>query len=131
MKTHPNRIRIITIFALTSTLFVFTLLPNAYGRYAPTKSNVDVANIAPTATQLEGYLNINEASEAQWNLLPGIGPTIAKRLVEYRSQRPFGSISQVRRVKGIGQKKYQKIKQYLSVHGETTLKIVQMPGTFP
>lgn len=61
-------------------------------------------------------LNLNTASLSQLELLPGIGPKMAERVVEYRKAHgAFSSPEQVMDVKGIGPKKFEKLKAYLKV----------------
>ena len=60
-------------------------------------------------------ININIASEKELDALPGIGPAIARRIVEYRSSQPFTKIEDIMQVKGIGEKKFAKIKELITV----------------
>ena len=60
-------------------------------------------------------ININTASEKELDALPGIGPAIAKRIVEHRSSQPFTKIEDIMQVKGIGEKKFVKIKELITV----------------
>lgn len=61
-------------------------------------------------------LNLNSASLSQLQLLPGIGPKMAQRIVDYRkAQGSFSSPEQVMDVKGIGPKKFEKLKAFLKV----------------
>ena len=73
--------------------------------------------------QLEGRLNPNSATIEQWELLPGIGPTVAARIVEYVKKHPIRQLAQLMRVKGIGRKTYDKMRPFLILEGETTLRI--------
>jgi hypothetical protein len=73
--------------------------------------------------QLEGRLNPNTATVEQWELLPGIGPTVAGRIVEYVKKHPIRQLAQLMRVKGIGRKTYDKMRPFLILDGETTLRI--------
>jgi competence protein ComEA len=55
-------------------------------------------------------VNINLAAAAELETLPGIGPVIAQRIVEYREQHgPFHSLDELAQVKGIGPKKLEKL----------------------
>jgi|GEM_PF-885899 len=78
--------------------------------------------------QLEGQLNINTATQPQWELLPGIGPSTAAKIVEYRSKHPFADATQLMRVKGVGRKTFDRVKPFLSTKGETTLRAVGKGG---
>ena len=65
-----------------------------------------------------GKLNINAATEADFALLPGIGETLAERIVAYRQQNGlFSSIDDITHVKGIGADTFTKISQYITVGG--------------
>jgi competence protein ComEA len=57
---------------------------------------------------------INEAGESDWEKLPGIGPSMAKKILAYRKEHgAFHSFQDLRNVPGMGEKKFQKIKPYL------------------
>ncbi|PRP90534.1 ComE operon protein 1 [Enhygromyxa salina] len=77
------------------------------------------------AVTLEGEININTASAAELELLPGIGPSIAARIVSYRKDRPFKQRNNIMRIRGVGQKTFAKIKDYLIVEGQTTLRVAK------
>jgi comEA protein len=60
--------------------------------------------------------NLNAASAAKLQLLPGIGPKMALRIIEYRKEHgAFSTIEQVMEVKGIGPRKFEKLKPYLQI----------------
>lgn len=68
--------------------------------------------VAPVAAA--GQISINSASAAQLEELPGVGPAIAGRIVEYRQANGgFKSIDEIERVKGIGPKKLESMRPYL------------------
>jgi len=50
---------------------------------------------------VEGVLNLNRASEAEMRLLPGIGKGRAKTIVARREGKPFASLEDVARIKGM------------------------------
>ena len=62
-------------------------------------------------------ININEALSADLQLLPGIGGVTAERIIEYREQTgKFNSIEDLMNVKGIGVKKFAKLKNLITVN---------------
>lgn len=63
-------------------------------------------------------VDVNTATKDQLIALPGIGPSKAQAIVDYRTQHgPFKSVDEVRKVKGIGEKLFQQIRPELSVGG--------------
>jgi len=63
-----------------------------------------------------GAININTATIQELEQLPGIGPSLATRIVEYRSvQGPFTSPSEITAVKGIGDKLYARISGNITI----------------
>ncbi len=63
-----------------------------------------------------GLININSASEEELKTLPGIGDSIAARIVKYRQQNgKFNSIDDIMKISGIKDKLFSKIKEYITV----------------
>ena len=59
---------------------------------------------------------LNVVSAGELEDLPGIGPVIAERIVEYRQQKGgFGSLDELKQIKGIGDRLYEKILPYLKL----------------
>ena len=64
----------------------------------------------------EGMVNINTADEKELDKLPGVGPAMAKRIVEYRTENgAFQAPEEIKRVKGIGDAKYEKMKDKIAL----------------
>ena len=63
-----------------------------------------------------GLLDLNRATEQEFDALPGIGPQLAERIMEYRqSVGAFHSPEELRAVKGIGKKKFERIRSLVTV----------------
>lgn len=60
-------------------------------------------------------INLNTATVSQLSELPGIGGKTAQKIVDYRSKNKFLKVEDLLNVKGIGQKKFVKIKDLLVV----------------
>ena len=74
----------------------------------PSAAAKDAAAIAP--------VNLNTATQAQLETLPGIGAKAAQRILEYRQKNgSFKKPEDVMNVKGIGEKAFLKLKPYLTV----------------
>jgi len=59
----------------------------------------------PASPSAKNPLDINNASQQALKRLPGIGPALSERIIEYRStQRPFQRVEELERVSGIGPK---------------------------
>jgi competence protein ComEA len=64
----------------------------------------------------EGLININTASAAELERLPGIGPALAQSIVDFReSHGPFGAIDEINDVRGIGQGVFEEIRELIAV----------------
>jgi comEA protein len=71
---------------------------------------------AERATPPEGRLNINTASTEELESLPGIGPVMATRIVEYREQHgPFTRPEDLMIIEGMGEKKYRALADVIRV----------------
>ena len=62
-----------------------------------------------------GKVNINTANKTQLKELDGIGDTLADNIIKYRNNSKFKSIEDILNVDGIGQAKYEKIKEYICI----------------
>lgn len=72
----------------------------------------DAGGSAAKMAQSDGKIHINTADEKKLDELPGVGPIMAKRIVEYRNEHgPFESVDDLAKVRGIGAEKLAKIKE--------------------
>jgi competence protein ComEA len=61
-------------------------------------------------------VNLNTATVEQLQSLPGVGPAMAKRILEHRTKvGKFTKIDEILNVKGIGEKRFQKMKDRLVI----------------
>jgi competence protein ComEA len=75
----------------------------------------------PAKPAMTGVLNVNRATEAELRLLPGIGKRRAQLIVERREKKPFKSVDEVGRIKGM-RALVQRLRSKLVVEGDTTLR---------
>lgn len=69
-----------------------------------------------SSTSTNNSININKATETELDTLPGIGPSLASKIIEYREQNgKFSSIEDIKNVSGIGESKYESIKDFICV----------------
>lgn len=61
-------------------------------------------------------LDLNRATQAELELLPGIGPGLAKRILDYKqSHGSYKTVQELREVKGIGERRWRKLEPLLTV----------------
>ena len=66
-----------------------------------------------------GVIDPNLASKADLETLPGIGPVMAQRIIDYRrAHGPYKTIADLRKVSGIGRKKLEKLRPYVVITGQ-------------
>ena len=69
----------------------------------------------PITNPDDSLLNINRASQSQLETLPGIGPSTALKIIEYREITEFDTIEDIMNVSGIGESTFNKIKDLITV----------------
>ena len=92
----------------------FTMMGAMGAQAAPRKASSKV---------MSGVLNLNTATAAQLDAMPGVGPKAAERIIAFRAKTPFTRPEELIKVKGFGKKKLDKLKGHLAVSGPTTLKV--------
>lgn len=79
---------------------------------------------APAAlADVDGTVNVNTATQAELEMLPGIGPAKARAILETRRERDgFDDVDELLEVKGIGDRALERIRPQVSTQGRTTLQ---------
>ena len=77
---------------------------------------IEENNSSAETERKENKVNINTANVNELDNLPGIGPSLAQRIIEYREENGnFKSIEELQNVKGIGEAKYSDIKDNVTI----------------
>jgi len=86
---------------------------------SPVASMSDQPSAAVPKRSHKGLLDLNRATEEDFDALPGIGPRLAERILEYRkSAGAFHSLDELRAVKGIGKKTFERIRPLITVSSD-------------
>lgn len=99
--------------SLTYTPPIISLTPIPTPTAPPATPTLEINKVlsSESSSKVSGLININNATMAELDSLPGIGPVYAQRIIE---ARPFRSIQAITRVEGIGPKTYQKIQSLIT-----------------
>ena len=73
--------------------------------------------VAPAASVASGKVDVNTASPAELASLPGIGESKAAAIIAEREKKPFASVDDLERVRGIGARTVDDLRSKVSVGG--------------
>ena len=109
----------ITCMFLCALLGIF-IGRNTSGNYISINSAINVTDQTESNDNADGRMDINTASLQQLQLLPGIGETLAQRIIDYRTENgDFATVEDLMKVSGIGERKFEALKPYVKI-GATT-----------
>lgn len=88
--------------------------------------------LAPLSARAQGDLDINEATSAELERLPGIGPATAGRIIAHRDEHgPFASIDELEEVEGLSKAAIKKLKPYLAFPDSDAEDVSLQPKSLP
>ena len=106
-------------FAALSRRTEMGVLSAADSAEPSTARGVSAAEIAKPPIAKGGIVDINSAGALRLTALPGVGPSTAKKIIEYRQLvGRFSKIEDIMNVKSIGPKKFEKMRDLISVGPE-------------
>lgn len=74
------------------------------------------SGVNPGSANNYSIVNINTATQTELESLPGIGPSLALKIINYRKENgKFSSIEEIKNVSGIGDSKFESLKRYIKV----------------
>ena len=116
LRAPPTSIATAAV-AAAGAVFVAVVPGTAVTTISPTADAKSSIVVVPAATGGTGVLvNINTATAAQLEALPKIGPAIAVRIIEYRTQHgPFATLEALTNVKGIGPSTFEALRAFITI----------------
>lgn len=86
------------------------------GSAVPVSGGDAVGGGGPSALRPDGRLDLNRATAAELDALPGLGPVLAERIVAAREQRGgFTSVAELRDITGIGERRFAELAELVAV----------------
>lgn len=102
-------------------LTLYWLRISSWGR-----TPIDIENLPQAEYQYE--IDINQASWVEWSQLQGIGERLAQRIVEERETRPFESVDDLLRVRGLSRRRLDELRPFLRFAAAQTTPRANSPS---
>lgn len=104
---------ILPYIAMVVLFGIVMIYPFSNYRYA---TWIDIPEPLQTADDDHFYINLNQATAAELERIPGVGPSLAENIISYREEiGQFTDYSQLLNVKGIGHSKIKVILKYVRI----------------
>ena len=76
----------------------------------------DTSVLPSSSSTKSSKININKATQTELESIPGVGPSTAQKIIDYREENgKFTSVEDIKNVSGIGNAKYEKMKDYIKL----------------
>lgn len=96
-------------------IYIPSILDEKEIEYVSTESGENVI-IEDKTKEKTSKVNINKAKQTELEQIPGIGPSTALKIINYRKENgEFSSIEKIKEISGIGEKKFDEIKEHIEV----------------
>ncbi len=99
-----------------------TVAPTVQEFEAPVRQEQPTSSLRPVHREAARQVDLNHATASDLQALPGIGPKLAQRVIDHRTARgPFGKVEDLQQVKGIGRKKFDRLRPHVLVTNTRSL----------
>lgn len=89
---------------------------------SPVRQEQPASSLRPVHREAARQVDLNHATASDLEALPGIGPKLAQRVIDHRvTKGPFTKVEDLRQVKGIGRKKFDRLRPHVLVTNTRSL----------
>jgi competence protein ComEA len=75
--------------------------------------------------RVTGVVNLNSARPEQLKMLPGVKDKAVAEIIAHRAKHPFTRPEELVRVKGFSRKRYQRVKPFITVRGDSSIRAAE------